>query len=120
VELDLNPGEIYIIKNSGLAYIGEASNIMDECVFPQKISQNHGFSPDATVTYKGNIVGKIVTSKIKKGKLYYSVKLNMLLNDEGIYNCGFEINKMFSNFSGSKYFLDQIIVDNINIETKTI
>lgn len=114
MELKLNPSEIQVIKSSGVALLGEANQVVDDCVIPNNIDQNHGYAPGAIVFLNNEKIGKIASSKIKKGKLYYGVKLNKPIGD-GIYVCEFDINKMFSSFTGSKFVLEEIIIDSINI-----
>jgi len=117
MDIDLGPGQIHIVKNVGVALLGGPTYIVGDCVIPEKIIQNHGAAPGAQIWYKNNNIGIITSSKIKKNLLYYCVKLNLLL-DEGVYNCSFNINKMFSIFENDKYFLEQIIINSITIETK--
>ena len=114
---ELSLGQMHIVKNVGVALLCGPNHVIDDCICPDKIFQNHGFAPDAKIFYKQNSIGVITSSKIKKNLLYYCVKLNLLL-DEGLYNCEFNINKMFSVYENDKYFLEQIIVDSIVIETK--
>ena len=119
MEIELNQCEMHIIRTSGVALLCQANAVIEECIIPSRINQNHGYAPDAKVFYDNKEIGNITASKIKKGKLYYIVKFNDASAFEtGVYGVSFDINKMFSNFSGSKYFLDQIIVESITIETK--
>ena len=115
MDRELGSGEINIIKTSGLACIGSVNEIIDNYILPESVNTNHGFAPNAKVFKNDCEIGKLITSRYKKRKIMFGVKLDTAIGD-GLYSCHFNVNKMFSSYTGSKFLLEQVIVDSIVID----